>query len=61
VKARVVALALVALILLILGILLVQMLFYPGPLGGLDPSRIFASAVLTDWRFLNELKKEMKS
>ena len=45
-RARVVTLALVALLLLALGILLVQTLFYPGPLGGLDPSPIFASAVL---------------
>ena len=44
-KAWTVALVLVALVLLLaLGILLVRELFYPGPLGGLDPSRIFAPA-----------------
>jgi hypothetical protein len=47
VKVLTVALVLIVLgLLLVLGILMVRTLFYPGPLGGLDQSRILASAAL---------------
>ena len=44
-RVRTAVLVLVLLVLLLALILMMRELFHPGPLGGLDRSRIFASAV----------------